>query len=164
MFSPEKLDTRRGDEGSHVARTSFCNSNVLARRKVTSRRWKVHLLVVRTSTIVKDIVRARDPPPFIFRTSSLSRFSASLFAMSEEKRRFKRFGEESKGLPRSRSRSRSRFSSLPACPPAYGESHDRKREQKDNDCSLRARRCTARCATCRGHATALEATRSATRC
>lgn len=59
--------------------------------------------------------------------------------MSEEKRRFKRFGEQSKGLPRSRNRSRSRFSSLPACP-AYGESHDREREQKDNECSLRARR------------------------
>ncbi|EGI61399.1 hypothetical protein G5I_10397 [Acromyrmex echinatior] len=42
----------------------------------------------------------------------------------------------------------------------YGESHDRKREQKDKERSLRARRCTARCATSRGHATPLEEARS----
>ncbi|KYQ52693.1 hypothetical protein ALC60_08188 [Trachymyrmex zeteki] len=44
----------------------------------------------------------------------------------------------------------------------YGESHDRKREQKDNERSLRARRCTARCATSRGHATPLEEARRQT--
>ncbi|KYN16509.1 hypothetical protein ALC57_11233 [Trachymyrmex cornetzi] len=44
----------------------------------------------------------------------------------------------------------------------YGESHDRKREQKDTERSLRARRCTARCATSRGHATPLEEARRQT--
>lgn len=57
------------DEGSLVARTSFCNSNVLARRKVTSRRWKVHLLVIR---IVKDIARASS---FLFLARAISRVS-----------------------------------------------------------------------------------------
>lgn len=42
-----------GSHVSHVARTSFCNSNVLARRKVSSRRSKVHLL---RCTIVRDII------------------------------------------------------------------------------------------------------------
>lgn len=96
----------RGDEGESHFERHFATSSLVGRSPRVVEKCVRSLLSVRPRSW-KISQELADPPPLI------SRFSPSLFAMSEEKRRFKRFGEgDQRGLPRSRSR----FSSLPASP------------------------------------------------